>query len=102
MTLIKRKKKKASFKTTTKRALWFCLANGISWVWCSYVLAFLGREQIAEDLSKVAVTQIIGVFLVYALKSLLENFSKNNKWPDKPTVEIETETDEDPEEEPVG
>lgn len=56
----------------TKRIVWMCLGNGICWVWCSYLLAFLGREDIAESLSKAAVTEIIGVVVVYAWKSLFE------------------------------
>lgn len=70
--------------TTTKRIVWLCLGNGMLWVWCSYLLAWCGRDDIAENLSKAAVTEIIGVVLVYALKSLFENLSKNNAWPDKP------------------
>lgn len=77
------KKRRQTAKTTTKRVVWFCLANGVAWVWCSYVLAYLGRTAIAESLSKVAITEIIGVVLCYALKSLFENMSKNNAWPDK-------------------
>lgn len=69
--------------TTTKRVVWFCLGNGVAWVWCSYILAYLGRGEIAESLSKVAITEIVGVVLVYAVKSLAENLSKNNAWPDK-------------------
>lgn len=71
---------------TMKKVVWVCLANGFAWVWCSYVLAFLDKMQIAESLSQVAVTQIIGVVLVYGLKSAIENLSKNNHWPDKPTT----------------
>lgn len=69
--------------TTMKIVVWVCLLNGIAWVWCSYVLAWLGKEQIAESLSQVALTEIIGVVLVYAVKALFENLSKNNSWPDK-------------------
>lgn len=68
---------------TMKKIVWICLINGFAWVWCSYLLAYLGREQIAENLSQVAVTEIVGVVLAYAIKSLLENLSKNNSWPDK-------------------
>lgn len=68
---------------TSKRLAWFCLMNGVAWVWCSYLLAYLGRTQIAESLSKIAITEIIGVILVYCVKSLFENLSKNNDWPDK-------------------
>lgn len=73
-------------RETMKMVVWVCLANGFAWVWCSYVLAFLDKMQIAESLSQVAVTQIIGVVLVYGLKSAIENLSKNNHWPDKPTT----------------
>ena len=59
-------------KTTTKRIVWFCLLNGIAWVWCSYLLAWCGRADIAERLSKAAVTEIVSVVLVYCLKSLFE------------------------------
>ena len=69
---------------TTKLLVWCCLGNGIAWVWCSYLLAYLGRDEIAESLSKVAITEIIAVILVYALKSLTENLSRHNSWPDKP------------------
>ena len=79
----KRRKTKKKEKTTMKRVVWLCLGNGIAWVWCSYGLAMIGREQIAEALSQVAITEIIGVVLVYALKAGIENLSKNNTWPDK-------------------
>lgn len=69
--------------TTMKIIVWTCLLNGFAWVWCSYILAWLGKEQIAESLSQVALTEIIGVVLVYAIKSVVENLSKNNSWPDK-------------------
>lgn len=66
-----------------KKVVWVCLGNGFAWVWCSYILAYLDKMQIAESLSQVAVTEIIGVVLAYAIKSLVENLSKNNNWPDK-------------------
>ena len=68
---------------TMKRVIWACLFNGFAWVWCSYVLAYLHKVQIAESLSQVAVTEIIGVVLAYCIKSAVENLSKNNHWPDK-------------------
>ena len=67
---------------TMKRVIWVCLVNGLAWVWCSYLLAWLDKMQIAESLSQVAVTEIIGVVLAYAVKSTVENLSKNNRWPD--------------------
>ena len=68
---------------TMKRVIWTCLFNGFAWVWCSYILAYMDKVQIAESLSQVAVTEIIGVVLAYAIKSVVENLSKNNRWPDK-------------------
>ena len=67
---------------TMKRVIWVCLINGLAWVWCSYLLAWMDKMQIAESLSQVAVTEIIGVVLAYAIKSTVENLSKNNRWPD--------------------
>ena len=40
----------------------------------SYILAFLGKEQIAETLSSDIATTIVGVMLGYFLKSLFETF----------------------------
>lgn len=68
---------------TSKKIIWVCLVNGFAWVWCSYILAYLDRVQIAESLSQVAVTEIIGVVLAYCFKSAVENLSKYNNWPDK-------------------
>lgn len=79
---------KEAKSTTMKLIVWLCLLNGIAWVWCSYILAVLGKEQIAESLSQVALTEIIGVVLVYAVKSVFENLSKNNLWPDKPNSDL--------------
>lgn len=89
---------------TMKKVIWVCLGNGFAWVWCSYVLAYLDRPQIAESLSQVAVTEIIGVVLAYAIKSAVENLSKNNHWPDKPAaVAGESSATPEPErEEPEG
>jgi len=72
--------------TTTKRIIAFCLINGVLWVWCSYLLAYLGREEIAESLSQAAVTEIIGVVLVYCCKALFENLAKHNDWLNKSSV----------------
>lgn len=38
----------------------------------SYLLAFLGREQIAEELSRTIVIEIVGVMLGYFGKSYFE------------------------------
>lgn len=71
--------------TNTEKIVWACLYHGFAWVDCSYILAFLEKTEIAEELSTIAVTQIIGVVLIYATKEGIANLSKNNSWPDKPT-----------------
>ncbi len=68
----------------SKAIVVWLMANGTAWIWCSYWLAYLGKEEIAETLSKVVATEILGVFALYAVKAVLENLSKNNSWPDKP------------------
>ena len=62
---------------TMKAAVWLCLFNGCAW-------------QIAEQLSGKAVTEIIAVILAYAIKSLVENLSKHNNWPDRSGKKEET------------
>lgn len=92
---LERRKARKPF-TTMKWIVLFSLLNGYAWVWCSYILAFMDKYTIAEQLSQVAITEIIGVVLVYALKSLVENLSKNNQWPDKPWKGKQAQEDEPP------
>lgn len=84
----RRKNKKDESKlislSTSVKIVWFILINACCWIWCSYLLAYLGRTQIAEDLSKVALTALVAVILGYYGKALTENISKHNSWPDKP------------------
>lgn len=73
-------KKKINY---TKLIISVCLLNGFAWVWCSYYLAYAGRTEIAQELSIVALTEIIASIFTYCAKSVLENLSKNNNWPDR-------------------
>ena len=72
---MKRKKKKArrgSFSTFTKKWVGQLMYVAMFDIQLSYLLAFLGKEQIAETLSITVVTEIIGVMAVYFVKSFLE------------------------------
>lgn len=80
---------------TMKRVVWACVVNGFAWVWCSYILAALDKPQIAEELSKVALAEIVAPVIAYALKSLVENLSKNNHWPDKRPADVQAEPEAD-------
>ena len=60
--------------TFTKKAVFVILAISLIDLQLSYVLAFLGKEQIAETLSSTIADTIIGVMLGYFLKALFETF----------------------------
>lgn len=53
-------------------------------MWASYLLAYMGRVQIAEGLSKTVCVEIVGVAIGYFTKAGVENLSKHNEnWPSK-------------------
>lgn len=62
--------------STTKKIIWVLLINGILWVWASYALAYLGKDQIAESLSSNVCSVILGDVIGYFIKSTIENISK--------------------------
>lgn len=71
--------KKFKKLSTTKKIVYLCIINGIIWVYCSYILAFIGMitgneygASIAESLSIAAVTEILGSIVAYCAKSLFE------------------------------
>lgn len=59
-----------------KRLLNFILINSIGMMWCSYVLAWFGKAEIAETLSKTVTTAIVGVVIPYLITKTIENVSK--------------------------
>ena len=60
--------------TFTKKAVTAILEISLIDLQLSYVLAFMGKEQIAESLSSTIATTIIGVMIGYFAKSLFETF----------------------------
>ncbi len=48
------------------------------WVYLTYLLAYIGGEEIAESLSRVIVTEIIAVLLLYIVSKTVENVFKYN------------------------
>lgn len=50
----------------------------------SYYLAYIDRDDIAESLSKAALVELVAPPVILLLKSMIENLSQNNIWPDKP------------------
>lgn len=61
-------------QTYTKKAVAIILAVSLIDLQLSYVLAFIGKEQIAESLSSQIASTIIGVMLGYFMKALFETF----------------------------
>lgn len=61
----------------TKLIVMVIIINAIAWVWCSYLLAYLGRYEIAESLSQTAISTILGTIISYCAKSLVENVNKH-------------------------
>ena len=61
-------------KTFTKKSVTAILFFSILDLQLSYVLAFLGKEQIAESLSSTIASTVIGVMIGYFVKSLFETF----------------------------
>ena len=69
---MKDKAYKKRLTTFTKRAVAIILVISLIDLQLSYVLAFLGREEIAESLSSEIATTVIGVMLGYFAKALFE------------------------------
>ena len=70
----RQKKYKTWLMTFTKIAVTAILGVSLVDLQLSYILAFMGKEQIAETLSATIVEMIIGVMLGYFLKALFETF----------------------------
>lgn len=56
----------------TKKMMSWIIAVALIDMQFPFILALLGREQIAETMGSIIVTEIIGVFLVYCAKSFFE------------------------------
>lgn len=61
-------------KTFTKKAVAVILVFSLIDLQLSYILAFIGKDQIAESLSSTIASTVIGVMLGYFMKSLFETF----------------------------
>ena len=82
------KKRKAKIQYT-KKAMTCILIVALFDLQIPYVLSFIGKENTLEDLSKTVVIEIIGVFLVYCVKSFFET---KEEYEIVSSVNVETET----------
>jgi len=72
-----RKEDKDTYTFTKKwvhRLMW-CF---VIWISLTYVLAFCGKEQIAESLSQTVMTGGVAIFGGYMLKAYFGTYSKEN------------------------
>lgn len=68
------RKQRKWLNTFTKIAITAILFFALLDLQLTYVLAFMGKDQIAESLSSDIATTIVGVMVGYFLKSLFETF----------------------------
>lgn len=78
----------------SKRMLTKITNHCILMMWGTYVLAWCGRAEIAESLSKTIATAIIGIVVPYFAKSLFENLSKHNAFGRRRSIKDEFYEDE--------
>lgn len=81
--------------TFTKRAVAAILIFSLIDLQLSYVLAFMGKDQIAESLSSTIATTIIGVMMGYFFKALFETFFEKRE--ERLNKELEKEHEENEE-----
>lgn len=88
-------KEKNSADTFTKRWVDLILKNAVVWVYLSYILAFMDKDMIAEQLSITVVKVIIYTFIPYLGKALFENVFKYGKFNFFKPKEIETDIEDE-------
>ena len=75
---MKRGKRQVPYKkwlqTFSKKAVAIILVVSLIDLQLSYVLAFMGKEQIAESLSSEIASVIVGVMVGYFMKALFKTF----------------------------
>lgn len=95
----RKKKKEKSYKkwlqTFTKKAVAAILFFSILDLQLSYILAFMGKDQIAESLSSTIASTVIGVMIGYFLKSLFETFFEKREERLRQDTQITNEIEED-------
>ena len=57
--------------------------HGLICISLSYVLAFLGYQEVVESLSSTMVTEVIAPVTIYGITKTVENVSKYNNWVDR-------------------
>ena len=75
--MAKKKKKSDTRKLQySKKILGFVIINCVAMMWCSYLLAWFEKVEIAETLSKTVATSILGVTIPYLITSTVEKINQ--------------------------
>ena len=85
-------KRRTNKRTFTKIAVKWILITSMVAIILSYVLAFMGREQIAETLSIEIVKVILGTILIYCLKSYFETKAEETVKLQREEMKLEDDT----------
>lgn len=67
-----------TFATTSKQLLWIIVINSIIWIYFSYILAYMGKDQIAETLSSNICNVLLGNIVSYVISKTVENVFQYN------------------------
>lgn len=86
------KKNKNKLITFTKRWVEIILTISLIDIQFVFVLAFFNKIQIAETLGVALVTQIVGVFIVYAVKAFFETYSEEKNTIEYTKIGLDKET----------
>lgn len=70
-----------------KIAINIILTNSILMMWCSYILAWFDKVEIAETLSSTVADVIVGTIIAYLCTKTIENISKYGSRLNGTTVE---------------
>ena len=90
-----KKPQRGSRKTYTKKMMSRIITVALIDMQLPFVLAFLGKTNIAETLGGLIVTEIIGVFLVYCAKSFFETReAEKNRISEEQAAQQAEETEE--------
>ncbi len=70
--MVNENKRPGRYNTYTKKMMNRIINTALLDMQFPFLLALLGREQIAETMGGLVVTEIVGAFLVYCVKSFFE------------------------------
>lgn len=87
-------KRPKRFRTYTKKMMNRIVNVALIDMQFPFILAFFGKEQIAETMGGIIVTELVGIFLVYCAKSYFETKASENIRLQEQQIQIESEDSE--------